>query len=525
MIDQAPLLYTLLVGAPILFLPFVILFTKDRKSRKSFPSAVPFPFNQTVLSELFYVLITSRTVPSFFQKSHKRFGDVFLMGPLFSQGASKTTVCVFHPEDQAAVLRQEKHLAWTIALPETVKKIHGYNNMQNIPSGPKHAALRKVFSSILSPKSLEAFSAIIIDEFSKMWTKLDDRKGEEVEILNVIRLAQLKLMCEILYGMKTDTEEGKEIFDEFRKDFVLTEKALFAFNMKGKEFTDGFEASKRITSILHDKFDSVFEERLLMHKNKTSSSTSEEGNGKEYSNVGSAMHQIADALIQSGCESKEDTDSDGDLSYVEARDNLYLLLEASHQTTMHVTTSMFYFLNRSDNKETLKRLRDEVTAVEPTYQGLKNFAFGSACVQETMRMAPIIGAVTYNVKEGKSLKLRGETMHGPMCILFGSSSWYQASSVFDDAKCFLPDRWLRGDEKEVSKFARSAFRPFGFGRHICLGYPLANLVLNASLYCFAINQKRSIVYDEDKIKFKTDIFPDNKVSHKFLGKVVCNAEC
>ncbi len=91
-----------------------------------------------------------------------------------------------------------------------------------------------------------------------------------------------------------------------------------------------------------------------MHKNKTSS-TSEEGNGKEYSNVGSAMHHIADALIQSGCERKEDTDSDNDLSYVEARDNLYLLLEASHQTTMHVTTSMFYFLNRSDNKETLKR--------------------------------------------------------------------------------------------------------------------------------------------------------------------------
>jgi hypothetical protein len=137
--------------------------------------------------------------------------------------------------------------------------------------------------------------------------------------------------------------------------------------------------------------------------------------------------------------------------------------------------------------------------------------------------------VLYNVKEGKSLKLRGETMHGPMCILLGtSSSWYQASSVFDDAKCFLPERWLRGDEKEVSKFARSVFRPFGFGRHICLGYPLANLVMNASLYCFAVNQKRSIVYDEDKIEVREDLFPlfpENQVSHKFLGKVVCNAEC
>jgi cytochrome P450 len=519
MIDQA-LPHTLWVGAAILFLPFVFLFTKDRKSRISFPSAVPFPFNQTVLSEIFYILLTSDTFTSFQEKSRKRFGDVFLMGPLLSQGASKNTVCVLNPEDQAAVLRQEKYLEWTVSLPEAVDKIHGYNNIQRIPTGPKHAALRKVFSSILSPKSLQAFSAIIIDEFSRMWTELDEKQGEEVEIMNVIRHALLKLMCEILFDMKSDTEEGKEIFDEFSKDFVLVEKSLYAFYMKGKLFTDGFEASKRIKSILYDRFDSIFEERLMVYKNKTSSS---EGNGKEYSDVGSAMQQIADALIQSGCEGKEDN-LDGDLSYMEARDNLYLLLEGGHQTTMHVTTSMFYFLNHSDNKKILKRVRDEVSVVEPTYQGLKNFAFGSACVQETMRLSPITGAVVYNIKEGKSLKLRGETMHGPMSILLGSSSWYRSSSAFDDAKCFLPERWLRGDEKEVSKFARSIFRPFGFGRHICLGYPLANLVMNARLYCFAANRNRSIVYDEEKIKLKADVFPESQVSHKFLGKVVCNAE-
>jgi cytochrome P450 len=405
-------------GAIILFVPFVILFLiKDRKSRKSFPASVPFPFNQTVLSELLYIFICSGTFSSFLEKSHKRFGDVFLMGPLLSQGVSKTTVCVFNPEDQATVLKQEKYLEWTIALPETIKKIEGHNTLANIPTGPKHAALRKVFSSILSPKSLEAFSSIIIDEFNRMWTELDDKKGEEVEITKVIKHTQLNLMCKILYGMKTDTKEGKEIFDKFSEDFDLSENALFAFNMKGKVFTDGFEASERIKSVLHDRFDSIFEERLLVHKNNKES--------KEYSNIGSAMQQIADSLIQSGCKSKE-YNLEGDLSYVEARDNLFVLLETSHQTIMHAT-SILYFLNRSDNKEILKRLRDEVTVVEPTYQGLKNFAFGSACVQETMRLAPIVGGVAYNIEEGKSLKLRGETMHGPMCILFSSFSWYQAS--------------------------------------------------------------------------------------------------
>lgn len=71
---------------------------------------------------------------------------------------------------------------------------------------------------------------------------------------------------------------------------------------------------------------------------------------------------------------------------------------------------------------------------------------------------------------------------GPIIASFNSSNSYMDDNVFDDAKSFHPERWISGG-KEVIEFAKSAYRPFGFGLHLCLGYPLA--MMNVNLYCFA----------------------------------------
>lgn len=186
---------------------------------------------------------------------------------------------------------------------------------------------------------------------------------------------------------------------------------------------------------------------------------------------------------------------------------------------MFLTTSMMYLLNRSDNYEALRRVREEASVLEPTYESLKKFSFGEACVNETMRMAPIIGSVSYFVPEGKAFKIREKDIERPVVLNFNSSNWYKDDDVFENAKTFLPERWLPG-EKEVSNFARSIFRPFGFGRHLCLGYPLAKLVMNTNLYCFARNGDRSIKFDEDNVKLEPGIFPAYKVCDGFIGEVV-----
>ena len=484
------------------------------QGKKAIPNALPFPFNRSIILEIIYLIVMSKIhgdVAAYFKHTRKRVGDVFFMGRLFSfPHVSKPCLVILNPDDQAALVRKEKYLEWKVNMPDTVIGIHGERNFQTMPGGSqRHASLRKAYSSILSPKSLEKFATIIVDHFHVLWNDLAE-KGEEVQIQFAIRDAQLKLMCELLYGFDGKTEEGRKLFHNFSSDFHLTEKALFTgpAGKKAKEYIKGLEARQRISKILNQKFDSIFVRRLQEH---------EDGKlEKEEYVTGSAIVQIVDSLIRSGC--KGSNEVNGYNAYDDARENLYLLLEASHGTTQYVTTSLMFFMNHPDNRESLDRIRHEVNLLEPTYQNLKGFAFGEACIQETMRMAPIIGSITYAIPGGKSFQVRGETLNGPIAVQLNNSNWYLDNDVFESANSFLPERWISG-EKEVSNFARSAFQPFGFGRHICLGYPLAKLVMAANLYCFASVQNRSIIFDEQKVQVEPGLFPEKKISDGFTGKV------
>ena len=498
----------------------MIVYMQRRSRRNPFPNATPFPFNQTVLGELLYLYVIiskfhNGEVPSYYRSLRKKLGCVLYFGPIASLPHKCPCISLSDPKDQANFMKQEKELELTVNMPDTAAAIHGEGNFQSI-HGQAHASLRKIFSSILSPRSLEAFTTIIVKEFQILWNDLET-KQDELEIQTAIRETQLKIMCKILYGFGTETDEDRRILTEFSKDFALTEKALFPIGgEKSKDFQEGMKAKKRINKILNDKFDSIFEKRIAQEGEHNHMKTND-------SVIGSAMDQIVDGLIRSGCTSQENRGENGinNISYENARGNLYLLLEASHITTMTVTSSMMYFLNHSENKESLDRVRNEVRSLEPSYQSLKGLTFGAACVDETLRLAPIIGSISYFIPKSKSFKVRGEAIHGPIVVNFQNSNWYQDEDVFEMANNFKPERWLSG-EKQVSTFAKSVFRPFGFGRHICLGTPLARLVMNANLYSFASNPNRSIVFNEEKVGVRGGLFPEKQVCHGFMGKVVVN---
>ena len=181
-----------------------------------------------------------------------------------------------------------------------------------------------------------------------------------------------------------------------------------------------------------------------------------------------------------------------------------------------------YLLNHPDNYDTLQRVREEASTLSPTYDGLKNFTLAEACAQETMRLAPIIGSVPYYISEGKSIKVQQKTVHGPATLMFVSSHWYSDPDIFQEADSFIPQRWLADNgDLAVSAFAKKAFRPFGSGRHICLGSPLAKLVIKANLYCFVSKANRSIQFGTKKVKIVDGLFPTKKVAADFPGMVVC----
>lgn len=485
---------------------FSIFYIHDKFKKKDFPSSVPFPFNQFALLELVHILVKMKlkglkNFDDFYSFNRCRYGDIFYFGKLFSSGHKGPVLTVAHPDDQIAIVKKERDVEWIIAMPETASAIHGPGNFQEL-SGKKHSILRKVYSAILSPKALESFSKEMIQIFTAFWEDME--KKDVIELTMEIKQVQLKLMSKILFGFDLTLDEDKKAFDTFAADFLLTEKALFASSKSTQVFQDGLEARNRIANVLFQRFDDIFRGILSKGGEMTGSS---------------AMHQIAAALIESGCTGPSCESSNG-LSYNVARENLYLLLEASHGTTMYTTSLMMYFLASKENHECLEKVRQEVDSMEPSYTELKNFPFGTAIIKETMRMAPIVGMVTYHVQEGKKLKIKDAEVTGPINLMLSSSHWYGDPDTFPEPKSFSPKRWLEGTDLSVSEFAKSVFKPFGFGRHVCLGYPLANLVLKANLYCFASKKSRRITFDETKVKIVDDIFPMKKVSGDFPCQVI-----
>jgi len=357
----------------------------------------------------------------------------------------------------------------------------------------------------------------MIQHFDELWksletrsSRLDDENGT-IKIRAAIQDAQLKLMCSIFYGMEFETDDEKKRFKQFAEDFVLCAKGFFPPGGKEKksiEFQEGMKAKKRITKVLNERFDRIYEDRLRVLE--------QSGQEEQENKAGNAMETIADELIKSQGKNKE-----GFISYEVARNNLFLRLEASQGTTQQVTSNMMYFLNHPDNKQSLDMIRNEVAKIEsPTYEHLKsNMQYGDACIKEALRLATFVGGVSFFIEKGKSFELRKKVIKGPITIMLTNSHWYHDKEAFPQPESYLPERWIVGN-KLHSEFGEQVYRPFGYGRHICLGSHLAKLVMKANLYCFAQNQNRCIMYDFENVNIVPDFFPENKISDDFPGYVV-----
>lgn len=270
------------------------------------------------------------------------------------------SLCITNPKDQAELLRKEGKLKFSVVVPDTMLDTHGPGSLQ-VLSGEKHNFYRKIFASLLSPMALESFTPYLFEAFTGMWAELDEqcqKSTDPVTIRDAICKAQFFLMAKVLYGM-TPENTSMNLLMQMRDDFESQLQGHFASPSSAK-FLKAKEASQRLHKILANKFDAVLEaRRSLLRNNERGGEEKKEdiGDGNEEHFVGNAMESIADALLKDGV----DRDPQVIANII---DNLDLLLEASHGTTMDVTTSTLYFLNHPDNRDKLQNLREEMKAID-----------------------------------------------------------------------------------------------------------------------------------------------------------------
>ena len=475
-------------------------------------------------------------------------------------------IVISHYDDVQTVFGKQRKLELPLTFPTSLTRIHGRHNLQEL-SGSTHAVMRKLFSSLLSPRALDGFLPHILDTFTRFWQHVytetqhaqqsnKDKTNQTIIFRNHIRQFQFELMAKILYGM--DVAEEPDVVHQLQHNFELEDAALFA-PLTSATFRDGLAASQETRGILWQRFQTILEQAQQDHNNNNNKNNKKASSSDQESlpPIGNAFQAIAQAVVESGKATDDET-----LSAIQ--DNLLLLLEAAHGTTMYVTTTILYYLFHPDHAAALQRVRSECHDLSkdkttPTVSDLKDgLPFCDAVIQEAQRFCPIVGLIVLYMSEGKVIELPKRhlpankaknkddvwRLEGPLVLNLMSDHWYRDERAFPKANQFCPQRWMPSnntnypdDGQDMTDWAPKTFAPFGGGNHICLGMHLAKLVLKANLLCLVQARVPSpntnntnqlcplkVVYDPQKVFVQNGVFPQFEIKDGMPCQVVADEE-
>ena len=161
----------------------------------------------------------------------QKFGDTFAsytpnilatgkLYPLF-----RKTIVITNASEQTEIMRKERALGLKPSLPPSLAELHGPYDMQLL-EGDRHNRLRKLFSSAISPRAMDGYTPVLIEEARRCWSILS-AATEPVEVSNVIQTGLFRMMARLLYGMSVDDSQDIEDMSMLQKAFAPQIEGIF----------------------------------------------------------------------------------------------------------------------------------------------------------------------------------------------------------------------------------------------------------------------------------------------------------
>jgi cytochrome P450 len=162
------------------------------------------------------------------------------------------------------------------------------------------------------------------------------------------------------------------------------------------------------------------------------------------------------------------THEDGSpMSDQELRDELVTLLVAGHETTANALSWAVERLCRHPAK--LDRLTEEVRDGDGAYL--------QACIQETLRLRPVISIVLRRLVE--PMEIGGRLLPAGVAIVPSIHLVHRRGDVYPQPDEFLPERFLESDGGKAP--GTYTWIPFGGGVRRCLGAAFAQFEMDVVL--------------------------------------------
>ncbi|XP_077212096.1 labd-13Z-ene-9,15,16-triol synthase, chloroplastic-like [Tasmannia lanceolata] len=377
----------------------------------------------------------------------------------------KLCVIVATPSLAKEILKDNDIVFANHDVPESALALYDGKGITWSPHGSHWRDLRKVFvREMMSNASLEGYSFFRCREVRQMVTNVYAKRGTQINLGELAFITALNIMTSILWGGTLDGDERRKVGVEFRKaiDEIIElfgkpnlsdcYPGIAKFDLQGV-----VREMRTITNWLDKIFDSVIDQRMKMD-----SSNGEEG--EENKDLLQFLWQLTKR---------------GELTVTNIK-ALFMdvVIGGTDTTSTSVEWTMTEIIR---HPKIMKKVQDELEEVVGLNNLVKESHFSKlnyleAVLKEAQRLHPA-GPFLVPQKPSQSCVVGGYHIPKDTKVMLNVWAIHRDPEVWNNPLEFKPERFL-GDSGKLD-FRGNDFRylPFGSGRRICAGIPLAERVL------------------------------------------------
>jgi cytochrome P450 len=179
-----------------------------------------------------------------------------------------------------------------------------------------------------------------------------------------------------------------------------------------------------------------------------------------------------------------DEDSGARMSDRQLRDEMMTLFLAGHETTANALTWTWYLLSQHPEVEArlLEELHRMLRGRAPAAADLPNLPYTEMVVREAIRLYP--PAPGFAREPIEDVEIGGYVVPKGSLVTVNTYALQRDPRFFDDPEQFHPERFARGWEERIPRYA---YLPFGGGPRVCIGNGFA--MMEARLILAAVAQR------------------------------------
>ncbi|XP_057419745.1 flavonoid 3'-monooxygenase CYP75B137-like [Lotus japonicus] len=384
-------------------------------------------------------------------------------GPIFKLWlGSKLAIVVTSPSMARHVLKDNDAVFANRDVPAAARAgFYGGSDIVWNPYGPEWRMLRKVcVLKMLSATTLDSLYHIRRNEVSKMVRHLQSRVGSPVNVGEQAFLTVMNVIMSMMWGGSVEGAERETMGAEFREAVAEMSALLGKPNLSdffpglARFDLQGVEKQMQAVVLRFDRiFEKVIGERLKMEA---------EGKGNDSKD-----------FLQFLLNLKEEGDSKTTLSITHVKALLMDMLVGGSDTSSN--TVEFAMAEIMHKPEVMKRVQDELEGVvgkdnmvEESH--LHKLPYLLAVMKETLRLHPTVPLLVPHCPS-EATSTGGYTIPKGSRVFVNVWAIHRDPSIWEKPLEFDPERFL--DAKWDFSGNDFSYFPFGSGRRICVGIPMA----------------------------------------------------